>query len=102
MPSILSKDKDACTIRGNEVTSFGNLSISALKKQLRSVVNEAAEEFDEETREAVKKEGVNVFKLNNKIIGSVSGVNEVLLRKVVKVLIFLILAVLITYFGYHR
>jgi len=61
---------------GNSVTTYGEVTIGALKKQLRKAINDLAEELDEETKEAILKEGVKVFKMNNVIIGSVKGVDR--------------------------
>ena len=36
---------------GNNVTSYGEVSIGSLKKQLRKAVNDLAEELDEETKQ---------------------------------------------------
>merc|ERR1712059_159777 len=76
------------------VTSYGEVTIGSLKKELRKAVNEVAEELDEETREAILEEGVKVFQLNNIIIGSVEGVDRVLKRRLVKLLIAVILLLL--------
>merc|ERR1719422_409851 len=38
---------------GNNVTSYGEVSIGSLKKQLRKAVNDLAEELDEETKQAI-------------------------------------------------
>ena len=39
-------------------------------------MNSVAEQLDQETKDAVLKEGVMVFKMNNTIISSVKGVNR--------------------------
>ena len=39
---------------GNSVTTYGEVTIGALKKQLRKAINDLAEELDEETKEVMK------------------------------------------------
>lgn len=79
---------------GNSVTTYGDVTIGSLKKQLRKAINDLAEELDEETKEAILVEGVKVFELNNVIIGSVKGVDRVLKRRLLKLLIAVILLLL--------
>jgi len=79
---------------GNSVTTYGDITIGSLKKQLRKAINDLAEELDEETKEAILAEGVKVFELNNVIIGSVKGVDRVLKRRLLKLLIAIILLLL--------
>lgn len=79
---------------GSAVLHFGGIGLGTLKKQMRSAVNELAEQLDEETRDAILKESVEVFRMNNVIIGSVQGVNRVLKRRLMKMLIALVLFVL--------
>lgn len=78
----------------NSVTTYGDVTIGSLKKQLRKAINDLAEELDEETKEAILLEGVKVFQLNNVIIGSVKGVDRVLKRRLLKLLIAIILLLL--------
>jgi len=90
--SLSSVDKRESS--GNDVTSYGEISIGSLKKQLKAAINSFAENLDVETRQAVLEEGVNVFKLNNTIIASVKGVDTVLRRRLLKLLIAVILIIL--------
>jgi len=93
LPGSKVNSKDA----GNAVTSFGDLSISSLKKQLKSAVNDISEELDSETREAVLQESVKVFQLNSEVIGSVSGVDAVLRRKLLKLMLVAVVVALLVY-----
>jgi len=82
---------------GNNVTSYGEVSIGSLKKQLRKAVNDLAEELDEETKQAILVESVKVFEYNNLIIGSVEGVDRVLKRRLLKMIIAVILLFLFVF-----
>lgn len=90
--SLSSVDKSE--VAGNSVTSYGELSIGTLKKELKMAINTLADNLDQETRQAILEEGVNVFKLNNTIIASVKGVDEVLRRRLLKLLIAVVLLLL--------
>jgi len=50
--------------------------------------------FFKNSSQAILKEGVKVFKMNNVIIGSVKGVDRVLKRRLLKLLIAVILLLL--------
>lgn len=88
-------------VPGNSVTSYGDLSLSSLKKKLKAAINEAAKELDEETKEAILKEGVNVFKLNNKVVASISGVDTVLRRRLLKLVLGGAVALIAAYVGLY-
>jgi len=80
---------------GNSVTSYNdNITIGSLKKQLRKAINDLADELDEEIKEAILVESVSVFEWNNHIIGSVKGVDSVLRRRLLKLLIAVLLLLL--------
>lgn len=79
---------------GNSVTTYGDVTIGSLKKQLRKAINDLADELDVETKEAILVESVAVFEWNNVIIGSVKGVDRVLKRRLLKLLIAVILLLL--------
>merc|ERR1719489_93032 len=80
---------------GNSVTSYNdNTTIGSLKKQLRKAINDLADELDEEIKEAILVESVRVFEWNNHIIGSVKGVDSVLRRRLLKLLIAVLLLLL--------
>jgi len=88
-------------VPGNMVTSYGDLSLSSLKKQLKAAINEAADEFDEDTRQAILQEGVNVFKLNNKVVASISGVDTVLKRRLLKLVLGGVMVFVAAYVGLY-
>jgi len=94
--SLSSVDKSS--LPGNNVTSYGELSIGPLKKQLKEAINSLADNLDQETRQAILEEGINVFKLNNTIIASVQGVDAVLRRRLLKLLIAV--ALLLLFLGF--
>merc|ERR1719315_194370 len=80
---------------GNSVTTYNdNTTIGSLKKQLRKAINDLADELDEEIKEAILVESVRVFEWNNHIIGSVKGVDSVLRRRLLKLLIAVLLLLL--------
>lgn len=76
---------------GCAVTTYDGQAIGPLKKKLREAINMLADNLDEDTRKAILQEGIKVFELNNLVISSVRGVNEVLKRRGFKLLIFLLL-----------
>jgi len=90
--SLSSVDKS--DLSGNSVTSYGELSIGTLKKDLKAAINSLADNLDQETRQAILEEGINVFKLNNTVIASVKGVDVVLRRRLLKMLIAAVLLLL--------
>jgi len=87
----LSSVSTVTTEDGNSVTMYENISIGSLKKQLKCAINEFADNIDIELRQEILEEGINVFKLNNTIIASVKGVDIVLRRRMLKLLIAVIL-----------
>lgn len=87
---------------GYAVTDYGDFAIGVLKKNLKKAVNDLAEELDDETREAILHEGIKVFEFNNVIIGSVKGVDKVLQRRLVKLMIAVILLLLFIFACYLK
>lgn len=77
------------------VTFSEERPIGVLKKELRSAVDGLANDLDAETREAILDEGTNVFKLNNTIIETVEGLNEIFYKRLAMILACLILAFII-------
>ena len=69
-----------------------------LKKEIREATNRIGEELDEGTREAVINEGIKVFELNNLVIRSVKGVNDIFYRKLMKLMMILMALALIVKF----
>jgi len=90
--SFLSFSEDSS--QGCAVTSYTNKTIKELKKQLRQAVNDLADNLDEETKQAILVESVRVFELNNVVIKSVKGMNQVLIKRAVKILIAILLLLL--------
>ena len=86
--------------QGTAVTTFPGETPGNLKKKLRSATNGLGEELDKDLKERIIEEGVNVFKLNNSIIHTVEGVNEIFYKKMFKwaAILVLILAILVMLF----
>ena len=78
-----SNSKGDSAAPGEAITHFEppSRTIAVLKKEIREATNRIGEELDEGTREAVINEGVKVFELNNLVIRSVKGVNDIFYRK---------------------
>ena len=75
------KDKFHLTGGDATVTFPEKRPIGVLKKELRAAVDALANELDAETREAILVEGENVFRLNNTIIKTIEGVNEIFYKR---------------------
>jgi len=90
--SLSSVDKEE--VLGNSVTAYDKVSIGSLKKDLKAAINGLTDNLDQETRQAILEEGINVFKMNNTIISSVKGVDEVLQRRLMKLMIAVLLTIL--------
>ena len=77
------KVDSAAAAPGEAITHFEppSRTIAVLKKEIREATNRIGEELDEDTREAVVAEGLKVFELNNVVIRSVKGVNDIFYRK---------------------
>lgn len=89
--------------REEAIMSFGGgKTTAAMKAELRSATNRIAAELDEETREKILVEGVTVFEMNNAIIGSVRGVDEIFYRRLLicVVVLMALLAVAVKLFFY--
>lgn len=80
---------------GAEATHFENHTASDLKKRMRELVNERAKGYSEETKKRVIEESLKVFELNNKIISTVRGVNQVAFKKVMIAGLFCLLSFLV-------
>jgi len=89
----LASTEQACAVTNYQDT------IPSLKKKLRQAVNDLADNLDEETRQAILNESVKVFELNNSVIKSVKGINQVLLRRFFKLFIAVML-LLLFFFAY--
>jgi len=106
---ILAAKRKYLTLSGNKnddppagcaVTSYQNKTIKQLKTQLRQAVNDLADNLDQELKQEILKESVKVFELNNVVIKSVKGVNQVLMKKAMKLLIAVLLLLLFL-FAYY-
>ena len=84
---------------GEAVTTYSQETIASLKRKLRQAVNDLADNLDEETKAAILIESVKVFELNNTVIKSVKGINQVLLRRLFKFFIAAML-LLLFFFAY--
>lgn len=76
-PFVVQKDG------GNEVTDFGDESISKLKRQMTNAMNSIAERLNPEKKKQLIEESKMVFVRNNEIIRTVRGTNIVLLKKLI-------------------
>lgn len=65
---------------GMEITNYAN--VFEMKKNLRSLIDEFCNDLDDDTKKALLEESQMVFKLNNKIVASVKGVNAVNSRRI--------------------
>ncbi len=80
------------------MTYFENQTPSGLKKKLRAATNAFAEDLDKDLQERIIQEGVTVFKLNNSIVQTVEGVNEIFYKRLFKFLaIVVVVAVIVTF-----
>merc|ERR1712083_521171 len=84
---ILSKKRqlfgsDTGKVKGTAVTTFEGETPGGLKKKLRAAANALGEELDSDLQERIIQEGVNVFKLNNSIIYTIEGVDEIFYKKI--------------------
>merc|ERR1712203_320572 len=97
-----SKEEEEGDEKPGYSVTYGDIPIGSLKRQLKKAMNELAENLDEDTREKILVESVKVFELNNVIIGSVKGVDRVLKRRLVKLLIAVILLLLFVFACYFK
>ena len=95
-----SDSKGDTAAPGEAITHFEppSRTIAVLKKEIREATNRIGEELDEGTREAVIAEGVKVFELNNLVIRSVKGVDDIFYRKLMWLVVILIALALILKF----
>ena len=81
--------------KGSAVTTFSGETPGSLKKKLRSATNALGQELDPDMQSRIIEEGINVFKLNNTIIHTVEGVNEIFYKKLFKWVAILVLIIAI-------
>lgn len=79
---------------GSHLTSFPHKSVLELKNNLRHIIDEFGEDFDDKTRQELIEESKRVFELNNVIINSVEGVSAQLKKNLRNFLCYMLLAVL--------
>ncbi|CAH0403346.1 unnamed protein product [Chilo suppressalis] len=68
----------------DKVTDFGDADISKLKNDFRAVMNEIAETMSDEEKQAFIEESNQVFLMNNLIVNSVAGQNQVIYNMLYK------------------
>merc|ERR1712129_264169 len=84
---ILSKKRqffgsDDGKVKGTAVTTFEGETPGGLKKKLRAAANALGQELDADLQERIIQEGSKVFKLNNSIIYTIEGVDEIFYKKI--------------------
>lgn len=67
------------------MTDFSGVDISQLKKDFKQAMNEIAKTMSEDEKEAFIEESNQVFLMNNLIVNSVGGQNQVIFDLVLKV-----------------
>ena len=85
--------------KGEAVTKFGDIPIAKLKKQMMEAMESFAEQLGDEDREKLIEESKNVFRNNNRMIKSIKGTNQVVVKKLFGLLMFAIPTILAVYFG---
>lgn len=83
--NVLGKNDPHKATYVDKVTDFSGVDISQLKKDFRQAMNEIAKTMSEDEKEAFIEESNQVFLMNNLIVNSVDGQNQVLLDLVFKV-----------------
>jgi len=83
------KEESSVAAPGEAVVHFGGRLISAVKRELRQTTDGIGEALDEPLRARVLTEGVKVFELNNSIIKTVTGVEEIFCRRLMIALVLL-------------
>ncbi|XP_069673121.1 uncharacterized protein Ho [Periplaneta americana] len=94
---VFSKFTSSQQTYEDAVTDFGENSIPNMKKDLMTAMNGIAEVLNEETKQKLIEESKTVFVLNNEIIRSVRGANEVILKKII-ILIIIISLIIVVYY----
>ena len=84
---------------GESVTDLFDISIHKLKKQMMEATEHIAESVGEEDRRKLIEESKHVFRMNNKIIRAVKGIDRVILRKLMKFTLIALPIMLVVYFG---
>ena len=84
---------------GESVTDLFDISIHKLKKQMMEATEHIAESVGEEDRRKLIEESKHVFRMNNKIIRAVKGIDRVILRKLMNFTLIALPIMLVVYFG---
>lgn len=77
---------------GEALTHFGE-SIPSLKRKIKTTTNAVSEEIDEETKQMILSEGVRVFELNNELVKTVKGVDDIFRATLIKALAVIVVLV---------
>lgn len=80
---LVSENKES--VYKDKVTDFSDVDILKLKNDFRSVMNEIADHLTEADKGALLEESKQVFIMNNMIVNSVGGQNQVLYNMLYKV-----------------
>ncbi|XP_022199065.2 heme oxygenase 1 [Nilaparvata lugens] len=80
---------------GDAVTDFGDNSVYELKLKLVKSMNSIAANMDEKTRMALIEESKTVFLLNNSLVKTVRGADEVLLRRLIVFAIVIVILMIL-------
>ncbi|XP_014274332.1 heme oxygenase 1 [Halyomorpha halys] len=88
------------SVKGENVTNFGDHTIYSIKCKIVSTVNEIAEHLDQKTKDKILEESKNVFLLNNDIINTIEGTGAILIKKLC--LVSCICSVVILSYFYFR
>ena len=83
---------------GEAVTDFGDIQIFKLKKQMVDAMENIAEQLGEEDRWKLIEESKNVFRMNNKMIRTIST-NRIVLRKFFNFGLVALPTLVVIYFG---
>ena len=71
-----------------------DIEMFRLKLKLKEATNNIGEQLDPETVNMISTEGVKVFQLNNLIIGTVKGVDDILWKRLAYFVIILLTFIL--------
>ena len=93
-----STDTDSTGKAGEAVTDFVDIHIFKLKKQMMEAMERVAAQLGEQDRWKLIEESKNVFRMNNKMIRTIST-NKVVLRKFTNFVLVAVPTVLAIYFG---
>ncbi|KAG8222830.1 hypothetical protein J437_LFUL005036 [Ladona fulva] len=86
------------TLGGNDVTDFGNNSVSKFKRTMSTTMNKIADTLSPEKKAKLIHESKMVFVLNNEIIRTVRGTTQILVKKVLIFSLFIaVLCIIIAY-----